>query len=270
VAVATVRLGKLEISRFILGGNPFSGFSHQNGEADQRMVHWFTCERIKATYRQAERLGVTTHLSRADHHIMRVLREYWDEGGTIQWIAQTCPEVGTIERGVSNAIRGGARACYLHGGVMDRLVAQGRLEEVPTAIGMIRDAGLPAGIAGHDPRVFVWAEQNLDCDFYMCSYYNPSNRAENPEHVPDSKEWFRAEDRDAMTALIQTLSRPAIHYKVMAAGRNDPRAALEYVASKLRPQDAVCVGIYQEGDPDQLAHDLALFEAAVGRAARRA
>jgi len=266
VAVGTIHLGNLEVSRFIIGGNPFSGFSHHNSEADQRMARYFTCERIKATYREAERLGITTHLGRADHHIMRVLLEYWDEGGTIQWIAQTCPEVGTIERGVSNAIRGGAKACYVHGGVMDNLVAQGRLEEVPAAIRMIRDAGLPAGIAGHDPRVFAWAEQHLDCDFYMCSYYNSSRRAERPEHVAGSEEWFRAEDRDAMTEFIQTLSRPAIHYKLMAAGRNDPRDAFDYVARKLRPQDAVCVGIYQEGDPDQLAHDLALFGEALVRA----
>jgi hypothetical protein len=260
-----VRLGGLEVSRLMLGGNPFSGFSHQNAEADRRMVHYFTCERIKATYREAERLGITTHVGRADHHIMRVLREYWDEGGAIEWVAQTCPEVGTIERGARNAIHGGAKACYVHGGVMDNLLATGGLDPVPHAIRMIRDAGLPAGIAGHNPQVFEWAEEHLDCDFYMCCYYNPSSRAQRPEHRPGEKEWFHAEDRDAMTDLIQRLSRPTIHYKVMAAGRNDPRDAFEYVARKLRPQDAVCVGIHQEDNPNQLADDLALLEEALAR-----
>jgi len=269
VAVGTIRLGDLEVSRFMLGGNPFSGFSHQTAELGARMVHYFTCERIKATYREAERLGITTHVGRADHHIMRVLLEYWDEGGGIQWVAQTCPEVGTIQRGVQNAIRGRAKACYVHGGVMDNLLAAGRLDDVPAAINMIHDAGLPAGVAGHNPKVFEWAEEHLDCDFYMCCYYNPSNRARHAEHIVGESEWFHAEDRDAMTDVIQRLSKPAIHYKVMAAGRNDPREAFEYVARKLRPQDAVCVGVYTEKRPNELAEDVRLFEEAlrtVGRA----
>jgi len=191
---------------------------------------------------------------------MRVLLEYWDEGGTIQWFAQTCPELGSIEQGVRNAIRGGARACYVHGGVMDHLYAQGRLDEVPPALAQIRDAGMPAGIAGHNPKVFEWADEHLDVDFYMCCYYNPSTRDENPEHVPGAREWFKDEDRVEMTRVIRVLSKPAIHYKVLAAGRNDPREAFAFVAAHLRPQDAVAVGIYTGDKPDMLEEDVRLFE----------
>ena len=257
--MGSVRLGDLEVSRFILGGNPFSGFSHQTPEVDVRMVRYFTCERIKATFREAERLGVTTHIGRADHHIMRVLLEYWDEGGTIQWVAQTCPEVGTIARGVANALKGRAQACFIHGGLMDHLLAQGRAEEAREGINMIHDAGLPAGVAGHNPRVFAWAEEHLDCDFYLCCYYNPTSRDQQAEHVSGRAEWFRPEDRDLMCEVIQGLSKPAIHYKVLAAGRLEPAEAFAYVAGKLRPQDAVCVGIYGEQRPDELAQDVELF-----------
>lgn len=266
--VGTVHLGSLAVSRFILGGNPFSGFSHQTPAVDERMVGYFTCERIKATFREAERLGVTTHIGRADHHIMRVLREHWDQGGAIQWVAQTCPEVGTIERGVQNGLRGGAKAVFIHGGLMDHLLAQGRAGEAHDGIKLIHDAGLPAGVAGHNPRVFEWAEEHLDCDFYMCCYYNPTSRDERAEHVSGMAEWFNDADRDRMTALIQRLSKPAIHYKVLAAGRKQPAEAFAYVAGKLRPQDAVCVGIYGEGNPQELAQDVALFEAAVQAAGR--
>ena len=113
MAVETVKLGDLEVSRFILGGNPFSGFSHWNGKLDDEMRHYYTCEHIKAVYREAERLGITTHIGRADHHIIRVLMEHWDEGGQIQWIAQTCPELGTPERGALNGICNGAKACFM-------------------------------------------------------------------------------------------------------------------------------------------------------------
>ncbi|MHB9130524.1 MAG: hypothetical protein ACYDBB_05455 [Armatimonadota bacterium] len=257
----TIQLGHLPVSRFILGGNPFSGFSHQGTERDTEMRRFFTVQRIKETLRQAEGLGVTTVISRADHHVMRLLMEYWDEGGSLQWIAQTCPEVGSMERGVQNAINGGAKACYIHGGVMDFKLANNQLDDLPDAIAMIRDAGLPAGVAGHNPRVFAWAEEHLDVDFYMCSYYNPTSRDQQAEHVSGRPEWFSDEDRDVMVGVISKLSKPAIHYKVLAAGRNNPAEALAFVAQHLRPQDAVCVGICPKDHPDMLREDIELLRA---------
>lgn len=260
MSVGNIEIRGLSVSRLVVGSNPFSGFSHQNPEKDLAMRRFFTTQRIKDTLKQAEGLGINTLIARADHHIMRVLLEYWDEGGSIQWIAQTCPEVGTISRGVQNAIAGGAKACYVHGGVMDFLLANRQLEEVPPAIAMIREGGLPAGIAGHNPAVFQWAEDSLDVDFYMSSYYNPTSRDGNAEHISGMAEWFKAEDRQRMASTIKTLSKPAIHYKVMAAGRNDPQEALSFVARHLRPGDAVCVGIYPKDHPRMLEEDLRLLE----------
>ncbi|MFO7976293.1 MAG: hypothetical protein R6V12_16855 [Candidatus Hydrogenedentota bacterium] len=260
MGLGQIYLGDVPVSRMIIGGNPFSGFSHQTEMKDREMCRYFTTQRIKDTLRRAESLGVNTHLGRADHHIIRVLLEYWDEGGSIQWIAQTCPEVGDIPRGIQNGIRGGAKACYVHGGVMDFRFAQNQLDDIPDAIAMIHDAGLPAGIAGHNPEVFEWAEDHLELDFYMCSYYNSANRDKDAEMRSGTAAWFRPEDRERMATLIQELSKPVIHYKVMAAGRNDPKEALAFVAQHLRPQDAVCIGIYPHDKPDMLEEDIALLE----------
>jgi len=262
MALGTIKIGSAEVSRVVIGGNPFSGFSHQPPEKDREMVSWYTVAQIKEALRRAEVLGVNTHLGRADHHIMRMLREYWDEGGRIQWIAQTCPELGPIQRGVENAIRGDAMACYVHGGVMDRLFAHDQIDEVVPAIEMIKQAGLPAGIACHNPDVLPWAEDHLDLDFYMCSYYDSARPPTNsgPERVSGRAEWFRPEDRERMTQAIQGLSRPAIHYKVMAAGRNDPQEALDFVAEHLRPQDAICIGVFTRDHPDMLAEDARILE----------
>jgi hypothetical protein len=266
--VETVKLGNLAVSRFIIGGNPFSGFSHQSPETDVEQLHYYTTERIKQTYREAERLGVNTHIGRADHQICRVLLEYWDEGGTIQWIAQTCPEVGPPERGVQNGLRFGAKAAFVHGGHMDFLRLQGRLDEIPPVINMIHDHGLPAGVAGHTPELFEWAEEHLRCDFYLCSYYNPVPRDKAPDNPGAGQaERFRAEDRDRMSAAIQRLTKPVIHYKIMAAGRNDPREAFAYAASKMRAGDAVCVGVYTKHRPNEIAEDVRLLEESLGAVA---
>ncbi len=256
-----VRLGNLAVSRFILGGNPFSGFSHQTPEMDNEQLHYYTSNRIKQTYREAERLGVNTYIGRTDHHTCRLLLEYWDEGGTIQWIAQTCPEVAAPERCVRNAVRFGAKAIFVHGGWVDFLWAKGRIAEVPPIINMIHDHGLPVGIAGHLPEVFEWAEEHLDCDFYLCSYYNPVPRDNGPENPGAGQpERFDSADRDRMTTAIQYLSKPVVHYKIMAAVRNEPREAFAYAASKMRASDAVCVGVHTKDRPNEIAENVALLE----------
>jgi len=254
-----ITIKNLSVSRLIIGGNPFSGFSHQGVDRDAEMVRYFTVDRIKETLREAENLGINTFLGRADRHIIRMLMEYRDEGGKIQWFAQTCPEMQSIERSIEDAIEGGASAAYVHGGVMDYLLAKGDLESVPPALDKIRSAGLPAGIAGHNPRVFEWAEKNLDVDFYMCSYYNSAHRDENAEHIHGRPEWFKDEDREIMTGLIRRLSKPVIHYKILAAGRNDPEKAFAFAARHLRPQDAVCVGVYTKDKPGMISEDSVLF-----------
>jgi hypothetical protein len=170
----------------------------------------------------------------------------------------------SIERSVQDAIVGGASAAYIHGGVMDYLLSSGGLDSVPSAIEKIKAAGLPAGVAGHNPKVFEWAEKNLDLDFYMCSYYNSAHRDENAEHVHGRPEWFLPEDRDAMTALIGGLSKPVIHYKILAAGRNEPSEGFAFAARHLRPSDAVCVGVCTKDRPDMIAEDVKLFLGATG------
>jgi hypothetical protein len=250
----------LTVSKFILGSNPFSGFSHQSVQTDEDMRHFFSSARIKQILFEAEMLGVNTLLARTDFHVMRMLMEYRDEGGRLQWFAQTCPEVGDHIACIQRAKNYGAVACHIHGGVMDNLYAQGRLDEIPAVIDRIHDSGMLAGIAAHNTAVIAWAEEHLDLDYLMCCYYNPIPRDKNPEHVAGSDEYYGTEDRAAMTDLIQNLSRPAIHYKILAAGRNDPAAAFAFAASKMRANDAVCVGIYPKDRPSMLREDVGLLE----------
>jgi hypothetical protein len=249
----------LSVSKLILGSNPFSGFSHQTPARDVEMRHFFTHSHIKDTLRQAEALGVNTLIARSDYHVMRLLMEYRDEGGTLQWFAQTCPEVGSHEACIRRAHAYGAKAVHLHGGVMDNAFAQGKLDDVPDAIALIHDLGMQAGIAAHNHHVIAWAEGHLDLDYFMCCYYNPERRDEHAEHNPNAAEQYLEEDRQAMTDLIPHLSRPVIHYKILAAGRNDPAAAFAFAASKMRANDAVCVGIYPKDDPGILEQDVRLL-----------
>jgi hypothetical protein len=46
-SLPTIRLGTLEVSRFILGSNPFWGYSHKSAELDEEMRRFHTDERIR-------------------------------------------------------------------------------------------------------------------------------------------------------------------------------------------------------------------------------
>ncbi len=259
----SVTLGTVQVSRFILGANPFGGYAHQTRERDEEMRDWYTMERVKECYRLTEEAGVTTHLARADEFIMRALREHRNEGGSLLWIAQTCPGVGSIQHGVNNAIAGRAKCCFIHGGEMDYRVANGETKEVFEAVEMIKDHGMAVGTAGHRTETIRWAADHLDLDFFMTSYYNPDDRTRQSHRNYEEEEYYGAEHREAMCALIQELPAPAIHYKVMAAGRNDPREAFEYVADAYRPGDAVCVGIFTKEGRNMIQEDINLLESAL-------
>ena len=263
--IPTINLGDgasgagLDVSRIIIGGNPFSGFSHQSKTRSAEMAAWYTDERIVETLFQAESLGMNACLCRADAHITRVLDRYWGQGGTMRWIAQTDSRAETSIVGAHYCLDHGASACYLHGGIVDHYVAQGRYEDIRAFVGTVKEAGVPVGIAGHMPTDFFWAENDLDVDFYMVCHYNPSPRRDVPHHDPATAEQYLDEDREERVATIQRLSKPVIHYKILAAGRADPVEAFAYTARHMRPIDAVCVGIYTRDNPDMLAEDIQLF-----------
>lgn len=260
------QIGSVQVSKLIMGSNPFSGFSHQGIERDNEMRHYFSLANIKRTLFEAEAVGINTLIARSDFHVIRMLMEYRDEGGKLQWFAQTCPEVGSHEVSIMRAAQNQAKAVHLHGGVMDYAFAQGKLDEVQPALDLIRAHGMLAGIAAHNYRVIEWARDHLDLDYFMCCYYNPTPRDENAEHVHGAEERYLAEDREKMTALFPSLRQPVIHYKILAAGRNEPGEAFRYTAARMRANDAVCVGVFPKDKAEMVAEDARLLDEALASA----
>ncbi len=245
----TVRLGTLEVTRLVIGGNPFSGHAHAPGDVGRAMLDWYTVARIKQTLQEAEAAGINTFLGRADNHVMRLLREHWNEGGTINWIAQTAPECASVEANIDQLVGSGAKAAYLHGGMVDRLYRAGNFDAVPPWVEHIRQHDIPAGMATHNVQVLRLAvSSGLPVDFFCTCFYDIYLRGE--EYLP--------EDRDAMGAAVRETPKPCVAYKIMAAGRNDPEEAFEYAYRHIKPIDTVCVGVFTKDHPTQVADNAAL------------
>ncbi|MFQ6131476.1 MAG: hypothetical protein ACE5R4_05535 [Armatimonadota bacterium] len=240
----TVKLGSLDVTRLIIGGNPFSGGSHFSGERDKQMRDWHTVERIKQTLREGEQAGINTFLGRADNHIMRMLNEYWNEGGTLQWIAQTAPERASQPANIDQAVGFGASAVFLHGGMSDKMFRAGNFDQLRPWVDHVRKKGVACGMATHNTEVLRHAvDTELPVDFFMTCFYDVYVRGD--VYLP--------EDREAMTDLILQINAPCIAYKVMAAARNDPEEAFEYAYRRIKATDAVCVGIFTKHHPTQVA-----------------
>lgn len=264
MALKRVRIGSVEVTRLVIGGNPFSGFSHQGPARDREMRSYYTVDRIKRALRKAEDAGINTFFGRADNHIMRMLQEYWAEGGRIQWFAQTASEREDYAGNISAAAECGARGAYLHGGVADFYLHNGQTEHFDKALRHARSRGLAAGIAGHRTETHAWARDHLAPDFELCCYYDPIPRSSNPNHVSGDSEVFDPRQRDAVVKLIPSLKWPVVHYKVLAGGRTPAEEAFAFAARHVRPQDIVLVGFHLGDDEDLIAKTVDLFNSTIG------
>ena len=245
-ALPMVKIGDSRVTRLIVGGNPFSGHSHHSAQLNKEMRDYYTAKRIKETFVECERCGINTIQCRADNHMMRLLNEYWNEGGKLQWIAQTASERASAIANVDQIATYGAIACYHHGSKTDSLFRAGKIDTLKDVLAAIKDKGIPAGLGTHDPAVVRYAEDNqFDADFYMMSFYN----------IPRRGEVYLPEDREASCKIIREVPKPFLAFKIMAAGRNDPSEAFRYAYENIKPTDAVVVGIFTKYQPNQVRED---------------
>ncbi len=64
----------LDVTRLIIGENPYGGYSHQSQERDQAMRIFYTVDRIKDTWKQAEQAGINTMITNNESpHVRQVL-----------------------------------------------------------------------------------------------------------------------------------------------------------------------------------------------------
>jgi hypothetical protein len=269
-AMPLVDFGKHRVSRLIVGGNPVSGNSHVSRSLDAEMADYFSAANVKKLLRDCERGGVNTWQSRGDRFILRMLREYRNEGGTIQWIAQTASELADIPRNIRDCAAAGAIGVYHHGSATDAFWRNAKIDEVLPRLKAMRDAGVRAGVGTHIPEVIDYIEsKGWDVDFYMTCLYNLSRTKEEIARLGGDAqgELFWEPDRQQMLARVRQTSKQCLIFKVYAATRrsrsaDDMRAALKQVFESAKPQDAVVIGMFPKYK-DQAAENCRLVVEAI-------
>jgi hypothetical protein len=258
------KIGKLEVSRLILGGNLLTHYTHSR---DLKYVyslaaHYNTDEKIFETLAQAEAHGINTVSMHHPEHPISLLRRYRKErGGKIQWIlcvtAPVEPDMIKYRQQVEDLLKDGCEAIYLWGVHADSLVAQGKMDLVAKAVELPKQLGVPSGVGAHSLDVVKACESHgVNPDFYIKTFHHHSYpTGPKPDQIKQPYNEFPGywcSHPEETAQVMKAVQKPWIAFKTMAAGAIPPDNAFRY--SFMHGADFVLAGMFDFEIADDVQH----------------
>lgn len=245
----TIQLGKHQISRLLAGSNPILGYSYLGPHTDRHMREYFTPERTVEFLERCERAGITAHQFADPQRAVPYLRPLREGGSKMQFICLHS-ERGKIREAVELTQ---PIAVAHHGGVTDRLFAEGKKEVVHDYLKAAHDAGVLAGMSAHNPDcIRRAADEGWEVDFFMaCFYHLTRSMVQKDLDVPTLQidYPFFKDDPKRMTGVIRQVKQPCLGFKILGAGRlcsnqQMVRGAFEFAFQNIKLTDGVIVGMF--------------------------
>jgi hypothetical protein len=256
VTLPTIRLGPHTVTRLIIGGNPVYGYSHFNRLFSQHMTAWHTPERVQELLRRCEQVGINTWQNSYAERTLQDIERYRQAGGTMNWLCLGKPDWDQHPEHVDDAARRKPIGIAPHGALAERLHRQNRLDVLTGLLRRIRDKGVLVGLSAHNPALIQLAEERKwDVDYYMCCLYYLTRPREEYRQILGKElplgEIYLPSDPPRMFRVIQSVRKPCLVYKVLAAGRRvnssgEVRQCFETALSNIKPTDGLIVGMYQQ------------------------
>ncbi len=248
-----MKIGDVEITRLIVGSNPFTGKSHMNAAMSGSMKEYYTEAHIFDTLRRCEEAGINAVQSRGSEPMMGNIDRYRANGGKLLYLCQTGKSEDTFVEELDEIMKHKPAAVCIHGELADKMYYAGRAEKLEGLLNEIRRRNVPAGLCAHCPQVLTMAEQKRwKPDFYMASVYNLTLPGRQADADGES---FHEEDVPIMYGVIRQLTAPVIALKILGAGRRsrtqeDARNAFDEAFASMKQGDGVLVGMFDK-DIDQ-------------------
>jgi hypothetical protein len=245
-AMPSITLGKHKISRIICGSNPLLGYSYMGHHTDRHMKDYFTTENTVEFLLKCEQAGITTHQFSTRLDYFPLLRDRGSKMKIICLHSQADNLSETIE--VARPI-----AIVHHGGVTDRLFAEGKSGVVHDFVKTVKDKGLLAGVSAHNPdNIKKIADEGWDVDLFMtCFYYltRKINKDDPNQILPAGSYNFYKDDPKAMTQVIRQVKQPCLAFKILGAGRltstqERVKSAFQFAFENIKPIDGVIIGMF--------------------------
>ena len=242
----TIALGTHRVTRLVAGWNPIGGYSYLGHHTDRHMKEYFTVERTVEFLLRCEREGINAHQFSSADTTVEVLRTARDRGSKMHFI---CLHSG--RSGIRKMIESTQPIAMVHhGGVTDRLFAQGKSQDVHDYVKEAHDRGVPAGVSAHNPDCIKRiADEGWKVDLFMTCFYFLTRKKTAPSKMLYLGYPFYAADPQAMTAVIRQVKQPCLGFKILAAGRKcadqrTVREAFRFAFQHIKPTDGVIVGMY--------------------------
>jgi hypothetical protein len=243
------KIGDMELSRLIMGGNLVGGWAHARDliYASKLVKAYHTDERVMMTFQLAEKCGINTYMGNPQQ--IGILLKYRHEtGGKIKFISDCGHKDGLLE-GIRISGEGGADAMYCHGGMSDSLTSKGKFDEIVKALELIRSYGKPAGIGGHRiETIQACVAQGIKPDFWVKTHHHHNYWSAQVD--TERKSTIDADFKDNVfdfrpqetIDFMNKLEQPWIAFKVLAAGAIQPKDGFRYALNN--GADFICVGMY--------------------------
>ena len=263
----TGKIGGVEFSRLMLGGNLISGYSHARdlGYVAPLMRFYNTPAKIRQTIEIAESQGINI-LNTFVTDDISALQEHWNNGGKMKWIAQVgagdangCPHI-------QMAVDRGATGIHINGDQAESLLAKGKFERVGEIVQWTKAQKRITGVSAHDLQVIKECEKlKLDVDFYQktlhtLDYYTAPRPDETGPKGKHDNSWCN--DPQAVIDFMATVKKPWIAFKILAAGALQPRQAFPHAING--GADFILVGMFDW----QIAENVKLARKVISMAAQ--
>lgn len=252
----TIRLGRHEVTRLIIGGNPIYGYSHFNRLLSQHQTAWHTPEHVLELLRRCEEVGINTWQNSYATRTLEDLDRYRKAGGRMNWLCLGKSDWEKSPQLINEAAKRNPIGIAPHGSMAERLHRDNRLGVLTDVLRRIRDQGVLVGLSAHNPALIELAEErNWDVDYYMCCLYYLTRPRPEFEKILGRDlplgEIYLPSDPPRMFRVVQNVRKPCLVYKVLAAGRrvrdaNEIRQSLQTALDNIKPSDAMIVGMYQQ------------------------
>ena len=249
-------IGKVKISRLMLGGNLVTGCMHSRDlkYVPQLFRAYVTEEKIFETFKVCEENGINTVFESGGNFIQRYNRE---RGGHVQIIPSVHPALGKGEQEIKDEVKqmvdGGVPALYVWGVAGDTLVRTGQVGLIAKAVEIIKSHGLPAGVGGHSLQVPMACEKaQVPCDFYVKTLHTDDYPTATPAAQRKDFMWIDGGpgifdnmwciQAEETVAFMKTVRKPWIAFKVLAAGAILPKDGFSYAFRS--GADFIAVGMF--------------------------
>lgn len=258
----TGRIGNLEISRLIMGGNLIAGWSHARDlmYVNSLFKAYNTERKVYDTLSLAEKAGVNT--ISVGYSALALVAKYKEiMRSKINIIAQVgIPENNydkNVHEFIDRAIDLGASAVQVSGNLCDWCARDERLDVVEKMLGRIRSQGYVAGLGAHTIDSFLLCEDNgIIPDYYMKTMHHDNYWSAHPREnrKPFEVDGTRYPDHnmfhdncfcpfpDRTIEFVNRVKVPVVGFKVLAAGAIEPKDGFKWAFEN--GADFICVGMF--------------------------